>query len=91
MQQPAAVWRDLAALAPWEAAKELLLPLPWLAASLVLAGHDLYPLALGAVSILASVVGSFFARLGSGPNAVINALYRPCWSPPSCRPPGSSR
>jgi len=46
MQQPAAVWRDLAALAPWEAAKELLLPLPWLAASLVLAGHDLYPLAL---------------------------------------------
>src|SRR5471032_1711625 len=36
----------------------------------------LFPLALGAVSILASVVGSFFARLGSGPNAVINALYK---------------
>jgi K(+)-stimulated pyrophosphate-energized sodium pump len=36
----------------------------------------LYPLALGGVSILASVVGTFFARLGHGPNAVINALYK---------------
>jgi K(+)-stimulated pyrophosphate-energized sodium pump len=36
----------------------------------------LYPLALGGVSILASVAGTFFARLGSGPNAVINALYK---------------
>jgi K(+)-stimulated pyrophosphate-energized sodium pump len=36
----------------------------------------LYPLALGGVSILASVVGTFFARLGSGENAVINALYK---------------
>ena len=36
----------------------------------------LFPLALGGVSILASVVGSFFARLGTGPNAVINALYK---------------
>ncbi len=36
----------------------------------------LFPLALGGVSILASVVGSFFARLGKGPNAVINALYK---------------
>src|SRR5471032_3291633 len=36
----------------------------------------LFPLALGAVSILASVIGSFFARLGTGPNAVINALYK---------------
>src|SRR5881397_1788047 len=36
----------------------------------------LYPLALGAVSILASVVGTFFARLGRGDNAVINALYK---------------
>jgi K(+)-stimulated pyrophosphate-energized sodium pump len=36
----------------------------------------LYPLALGGVSILASVIGTFFARLGSGPNAVINALYK---------------
>ncbi len=35
-----------------------------------------YPLALGGISILASVIGTFFARLGSGPNAVINALYK---------------
>jgi K(+)-stimulated pyrophosphate-energized sodium pump len=36
----------------------------------------LYPLALGGISILASVIGVFFARLGSGRNAVINALYK---------------
>ena len=36
----------------------------------------LYPLALGAVSIIASVIGTFFARLGSGENAIINALYK---------------
>jgi K(+)-stimulated pyrophosphate-energized sodium pump len=36
----------------------------------------LYPLALGAISILASVIGTFFARLGGGPNAIINALYK---------------
>ena len=36
----------------------------------------LYPLALGAVSILASVVGTFFARIGRGENAIINALYK---------------
>jgi K(+)-stimulated pyrophosphate-energized sodium pump len=36
----------------------------------------LYPLALGAVSAVASVIGTFFARLGHGPNAVINALYK---------------
>ena len=36
----------------------------------------LYPLALGAVSAIASVIGTFFARLGRGENAVINALYR---------------
>src|SRR5947208_3487842 len=35
-----------------------------------------YPLALGGVSILASVIGTLFARLGGGPNAVINALYK---------------
>src|SRR5581483_6363593 len=35
-----------------------------------------YPLALGGVSIVASVIGTFFARVGSGPNAVINALYK---------------
>jgi K(+)-stimulated pyrophosphate-energized sodium pump len=36
----------------------------------------LYPLALGGVSAVASVIGTFFARLGHGPNAVINALYK---------------
>ncbi len=35
----------------------------------------LYPLALGGISILASIVGTFFSRVGSGPNAIINALY----------------
>jgi K(+)-stimulated pyrophosphate-energized sodium pump len=36
----------------------------------------LYPLALGGVSAISSVIGTFFARLGRGPNAVINALYK---------------
>ena len=36
----------------------------------------LYPLALGGISILASVVGTFFTRVGSGQNAIMNALYR---------------
>jgi K(+)-stimulated pyrophosphate-energized sodium pump len=36
----------------------------------------LYPLALGGISILASVIGTFFARIGGGPNAIINALYK---------------
>jgi K(+)-stimulated pyrophosphate-energized sodium pump len=36
----------------------------------------LFPLALGGVSAIASVIGTWFARLGHGPNAVINALYK---------------
>jgi len=36
----------------------------------------LYPLALGGISILASVIGTFFTMVGNGPNAIINALYR---------------
>jgi K(+)-stimulated pyrophosphate-energized sodium pump len=36
----------------------------------------LYPLGIGGISILASVIGTFFARVGKGPNAVINALYK---------------
>jgi K(+)-stimulated pyrophosphate-energized sodium pump len=36
----------------------------------------LYPLALGGISILASVIGTFFARAGQGQNAIINALYK---------------
>ena len=43
-----------------------------------LAEHKLYlfPLALGGVSAVASVIGTFAAYLGKGENAVINALYR---------------
>src|SRR5438552_8259725 len=36
----------------------------------------LFPLSIGGVSILASVIGTFFARVGRGPNAIINALYK---------------
>jgi K(+)-stimulated pyrophosphate-energized sodium pump len=36
----------------------------------------LYPLAIGGISILASVVGTLFTHVGRGPNAIINALYR---------------
>jgi K(+)-stimulated pyrophosphate-energized sodium pump len=36
----------------------------------------LFPLALGAVSVIASVIGTFFARVGHGENAIINALYK---------------
>jgi fatty acid desaturase len=39
-------WRDLVAMRREEAAVELLLPLPWLAGSLMAAGLELYPLAL---------------------------------------------
>jgi K(+)-stimulated pyrophosphate-energized sodium pump len=39
-------------------------------------GLWLYPLSLGGISILASVIGTFFARVGRGPNAIINALYK---------------
>ena len=35
----------------------------------------LYPLALGGMSVLASVIGTFFARVGKGENSIINALY----------------
>jgi K(+)-stimulated pyrophosphate-energized sodium pump len=36
---------------------------------------ELYPLALGGVSILASVIGTFFARVGRG-GSIMNALYK---------------
>ena len=36
----------------------------------------LFPLALGGVSAIASVLGTFFARLGKGENAIIGALYK---------------
>jgi K(+)-stimulated pyrophosphate-energized sodium pump len=46
--------------------------------SLVLKGFGnaiLYPLALGGISILASIVGTFFVRLGGG-TAIMGALYK---------------
>jgi len=39
-------------------------------------GLVVYPLALGGISILASVIGTFFTRVGKGQNAIINALYK---------------
>src|SRR5436305_13293124 len=39
-------WRDLATTTPYDAVRELLLPLPWLVGSLILAEYRLYPLAL---------------------------------------------
>jgi K(+)-stimulated pyrophosphate-energized sodium pump len=36
----------------------------------------LFPLALGGISILASVIGTFFAWVGRGEHSIINALYR---------------
>ena len=52
------------------------------AVAVMLLGHSyensslwLYPLALGGISILASIIGTFFARVGKGENAIINALY----------------
>ena len=47
-------------------------------AALLFAGNPLliiFPLAIGAVSILASIVGSFFVRLGRGKN-IMGALYK---------------
>src|SRR6478736_6732863 len=35
----------------------------------------LYPLSLGGISILASIISTFFSRVGKGENAIINALY----------------
>ena len=37
---------------------------------------ELLPLSLGGISILASVIGTYFARIGRGENAIINALYK---------------
>jgi K(+)-stimulated pyrophosphate-energized sodium pump len=46
-----------------------------LLARLEFPGLVTYPLAIGAISILASIVGIFFARVGRG-GSIINALYK---------------
>jgi K(+)-stimulated pyrophosphate-energized sodium pump len=38
-------------------------------------GLHLYPLAIGGISIIASVIGTFFARVGRG-GSIMNALYK---------------
>ena len=62
-------WRDLAATTAWDAVRELLLPLPWLIGSLILAEQRLYPLALIASFVffltgLRVVHGAFHYTLG---------------------------
>lgn len=62
-------WRDLAATTPADAIRELLLPMPWLFGSLILAEHELYLLALIAsfmffLTGLRVVHGAFHYTLG---------------------------
>ena len=62
-------WRDLAKTTPLDAIRELLLPMPWLAGSLILAEWQLYPLALALSFVffltgLRIVHGAFHYTLG---------------------------
>jgi fatty acid desaturase len=62
-------WRDLAKTTPFDAVRELLLPLPWLAGSLILAEWHFYPLALALSFVffltgLRVVHGAFHYTLG---------------------------
>src|SRR5438128_6937583 len=62
-------WRDLAKTTPVDAFRELLLPVPWLAGSLILAEWPLYPLALALSFVffltgLRIVHGAFHYTLG---------------------------
>jgi fatty acid desaturase len=62
-------WRDLAATTPSDAIRELLLPVPWLFGSLILAAQEFYPLALTASFVffltgLRVVHGAFHYTLG---------------------------
>ena len=66
---PDVPWRDLITLSPVETVKELLLPLPWLIASLALANRHLWPLALAASFVffltgLRVVHGAYHYALG---------------------------
>ena len=62
-------WRDLAKTTPVDAVRELLLPMPWLAGSLILADWQLYPVALALSFVffltgLRIVHGAFHYTLG---------------------------
>lgn len=67
-------WKDLLQLTPWQIVKELLLPLPWLGASLVLAALGLYWVALGFSFIF------FLCGLRVVHNAYHYALGIPRWA-----------
>jgi K(+)-stimulated pyrophosphate-energized sodium pump len=49
----------------------------------------LLPLAIGGISIIASIIGTFFARVGSS-GSIMNALYKSVLVATSCRRSGSS-
>lgn len=67
-------WRDLIALTPVETLKELTHPLPWLAASLLLAGLGWWPLALPASFMF------FLTGLRQIHDAYHSALGLPRWA-----------
>lgn len=67
-------WRDLLTLSRWEIVKEVLLSLPWVGASLVLAHYHLYPLALGFSFIF------FLCGLRQVHNAYHYAVGIPRWA-----------
>ena len=73
-------WRDLAATTPADAIRELLLPMPWLFGSLVLAEHELCLLALIAsfmffLTGLRVVHGAFHYTLGLPRRATDSVMF----------------
>jgi fatty acid desaturase len=66
-------WRDLVSLTPWEVLSEPLLPLPWLAASLLAAHAGCWPLAMACSFML------FLTALRVAHNAYHYALGLPHW------------
>lgn len=56
-------WRDLLTTSRWEVMKEVLLPAPWLAGSLVMAAEEIYPAAL-ALSFIFFLTGLRLNRAG---------------------------
>ena len=91
---PAVQWRDLTTLSATEAIMELLLPLPWLAASLALAYWHLWALALAMSFLfflagLRVVHGAYHYALGlsrPGTEWVMFALSNPDAGVDACRP-----